>query len=166
MPKKPSAKGVLDDLYARPGHLMRRCQQVHVALFLRELEPLDLTPIQYSIIFVLSRLDGIDQATLAGLVALDRSTVGNVLMRLESRRLVKRERSPDDGRSRVLRLTRKGKNLAREASDGVARVQQRLLSPLSAKERATFVESLRKIADSHNEESRAPVRFTAGLAAE
>lgn len=158
MPKKPSTWGVLDDLYARPGHLMRRCQQIHVALFLRELKRLELTPIQYSIIFVLSKLNGIDQATLAGLVALDRSTVGNVLMRLESRGLVKRERSPDDGRSRILLLTRKGKKLARDAADPVGRVQQHLLSPLGKKERAVFVESLCKIADAHNEASRAPVR--------
>jgi DNA-binding MarR family transcriptional regulator len=158
MRKKLSTSGVLGDLYARPGHLLRRCQQIHVGLFLQELARFELTPVQYSTMFVLSSMNGIDQATLAGLVAIDRSTAGNVLMRLESRGLIRREPSPDDGRARVLLLTRKGKKTVRDAANAVARVQERLLSPLNERERKAFVGALRKIADSHNDESRAPVR--------
>ena len=164
MPKKLAASGVLEDLYARPGHLLRRCQQIHVGVFLQELARFELTPIQYSTMFVLSSMNGIDQATLAGLVAIDRSTAGNVLMRLESRGLIKREPSPDDGRARVLLLTRKGKKTVRDAASAVARVQERLLSPLNERERRIFVGALRKIADSHNDESRAPVRVEKSLA--
>jgi DNA-binding MarR family transcriptional regulator len=158
MRKKLSTSGVLEDLYARPGHLLRRCQQIHVGLFLQELARFELTPVQYSSMFVLSSMNGIDQTTLAGLVAIDRSTAGNVLMRLESRGLIKRETSPDDGRARVLLLTPKGKKTVRDAADAVARVQERLLSPLNERERKAFVSALRKIADSHNDVSRAPVR--------
>ena len=158
MPKKLSTSGVLGDLYARPGHLLRRCQQIHVGLFLQELARFELTPVQYSTMFVLSSMNRIDQATLAGLVAIDRSTAGNVLVRLESRGLIRREPSPDDGRARVLLLTRKGKKTVRDATAAVARVQERLLSPLNERERKAFVDALRKIADSHNDESRAPVR--------
>lgn len=164
MPKKLSTSGVLEDLYARPGHLMRRCQQIHVGLFLQELARFELTPVQYSAMFVLSSMNGIDQATLAGLVAIDRSTAGNVLMRLESRGLIKREPSPDDGRARVLLLTRKGRKTVRDAAAAVARVQERLLSPLNERERKAFVSALRKIADSHNDESRAPVAVRFGQA--
>ena len=152
------ASSVLEDLYARPGHLLRRCQQIHVALFLQELERFDLTPIQYATMFVLSRTNGIDQVTLAGLVAIDRSTAGNVLMRLESKGLVKREPSTEDGRAKNLLLTRKGKKVVRDAANAVTRVQLRLLSPLNKKERSVFVNALRKIADSHNDASRAPLR--------
>ena len=158
MSGKLPTSSVLEDLYGRPGHLLRRCQQIHVALFLQELARFDLTPIQYATMFVLSRANGMDQVTLAGFVAIDRSTAGNVLMRLQSKGLVKREPSPEDGRARNLLLTAKGKKMVRDATAAVTRVQERLLSPLSKKEQSVFVNALRKIADSHNDKSRAPLR--------
>lgn len=55
-------------------------------------------------------------------------------------------------------LTRKGKKMVRDAADAVARVQELLLSPLNERERHAFVVALRKIAESHNDASRAPRR--------
>jgi DNA-binding MarR family transcriptional regulator len=144
-------------LYLHAGHFIRRCQQIHVALFLHECAELNLTPVQYAILFSLSQADGVDQATIAGYVALDRSTTGNVLMRLEKRGLLKREASAEDGRVKVLHLTAKGRKLVAEARDAVIRVQKELLKPLDTEEKVLFERCLRKIAEYHNTNSRAPL---------
>jgi len=43
-----AARMSLGNLYRKPGHLIRRLQQIAVALFMLEAERFDLTPIQYA----------------------------------------------------------------------------------------------------------------------
>jgi len=158
MAVKKQIKSVFETLYSRrPGHLIRRCQQIHVALFLQECEIFNLTPIQFSTLNVLSHVDGIEQAALAGYVALDRSTAGNVLMRLEKRGLVSRKSSTIDGRIKLLYLTKKGQKLVEEASAYVQKAQKKLLDPLNKNEQIKFQEYLERIANFHNDKSRAPL---------
>ena len=38
----------LQDLHAMPGHLIRRAQQIAVAIFMEECAEFDLTPVQYA----------------------------------------------------------------------------------------------------------------------
>jgi len=158
MAVKKQEKSVFETLYSRrPGHLIRRCQQIHVALFLQECDAFNLTPIQFSALNVLSHVEGIKQAALAGYVALDRSTAGNVLMRLEKRGLVKRLKSKEDGRIKLLYLTKKGQALVENSTAHVLKAQKRMLDPLTKKEQKIFQDFLEKITNFHNERSRAPL---------
>lgn len=157
---KSARNRVLAKLYARPGHLMRRCQQIHVAVFLKECEEYNLTPIQYSSLYVLRSIEGIDQAKLASYIAIDNSTMGNVLKRLERRGLVKRKASSVDRRLRVIYLTDKGRKLERQAYKAMEKVQRLLLEPLTEREKEIFKKCLVKIADHHNDKSRAPLSQT------
>ncbi|MGK0297179.1 MAG: DNA-binding MarR family transcriptional regulator [Gammaproteobacteria bacterium] len=158
MAVKKQEKSVFETLYSRrPGHLIRRCQQIHVALFLQECEVFNLTPIQYSTLNVLSHVEGIEQAALAGYVALDRSTAGNVIMRLEKRGLVKRKKSKEDGRIKLLYLTKKGENLVEISTAHVLKAQKRMLDPLTKTEQKTFQRFLERITNFHNDSSRAPL---------
>jgi len=147
-----------DDLYRLPGHLIRRCHQIAVALFLEETADFGLTPQQYASLAVLASNDGIDQITLAGLAAFNRTTAGEVIGRLESAGLVTRSDSATDGRVKTLRITKAGRALLAQVQDAIARVQERLLVPLNAAERRQFVEYLARIASENNELSRAPLR--------
>ncbi|MGY8816026.1 MAG: MarR family winged helix-turn-helix transcriptional regulator [Gammaproteobacteria bacterium] len=158
MAAKKKEKSVFETLYSRrPGHLIRRCQQIHVGLFLQECKIFNLTPIQFSTLNVLSHVDGIEQAALAGYVALDRSSAGEVLMRLEKRGLVKRKKSKEDGRIKLLYLTKKGENLVEKSTEYVLKAQKRMLDPLTKKEQKIFQHFLERIANFHNESSRAPL---------
>ena len=76
----------LRDLYTQPGHLIRRAQQIAVALFIEECAEFDLTPVQYAALVADQEHPGIDATRLSALIAFDRSTLGNVLERLEARR--------------------------------------------------------------------------------
>ena len=89
---------------AYPGFLARRFQQIAVALFHAEVGAagFDLTPVQYSALKALRAHPGIDQATLAGLIAFDRTTIGGVVDRLEQRGYLTRKVSARDRRARVL----------------------------------------------------------------
>ena len=107
-----------------------------------------------------------DQITLAGLAAFNRTTAGEVLGRLEAAGLVTRSDSATDGRVKTIHITKAGRALLAQVQDAIARVQERLLVPLSATERRQFVEYLARIASENNELSRAPLRRPAGRAAD
>lgn len=143
----------LDDL---PGHHVRRLQQIAVALFLQETEPQNVTPVQYAVLATVAANPGMDQRTLARTVGLDTSTTGGVVDRLEARALLVRNATPEDRRVRMLTLTADGQKLLREATPGMLRAQQRLLEPLTAAQRKTFMGLMRTIVQASNSLSRAP----------
>ena len=147
-------------IYRMPGHLIRRLQQVAVSLFFEEVEPagFDLTPVQFAALRAILHHPGIDQASLAGVIAYDRATIGGVLDRLEGKGLVRREMSKTDRRVRQLNLEPAGVKLLKTIDPLVARVQDRILDPLTREERETFLKILLKLADANNERSRAPLR--------
>ena len=89
--------GALDEL---PGHYIRRLHQIAVAIFLQEVEPHGVTPVQFAALQALAHAPGIEQHSLARSVALDASTAGGVLDRLEARGLVVRSVDPGDRRVR------------------------------------------------------------------
>ncbi|PWR20991.1 MarR family winged helix-turn-helix transcriptional regulator [Zavarzinia compransoris] len=149
----------LADLYARPGHLIRRAHQISWALFLDECAAFGITPVQYSALVAIGERPGVDATRLSAMIAFDRSTIGNVIERLETRGLVARRPSAEDKRQKLLYLTATGEQLVGDVEDPVTRVQDRLLAPLSEKERKTFVALLQKLTTENNEVTSAPLRI-------
>src|SRR5207237_890511 len=78
-----------------PGHLARRFQQIAVAVFLAEVGEagFDLTPVQYAALATIKSNPGLDQVTLAGLIAYDRTTITGVVDRLVQKGLLLRHAS-------------------------------------------------------------------------
>ena len=144
------------DLEEQPGHLIRRLQQIAVALFLQETQAQGLTPVQYAALQAVANAPGIDQRTLARPIGFDTSTIASVLDRLEQRGWLTRSPAPEDRRVRRLALTAEGKALLGEAVDGMLRAQHRILAPLPAHEQREFMRMLRRLVDANNEHSRAP----------
>src|ERR1700704_2344452 len=103
-PAPSSSQGTpsLEELYRRPGFLIRRAQQIAVSLFLEETGELGITNTQYGLLFVIKRHPGIDQISVAKLLGLDRSTTGMVLGKLEEAGLVGRSLGVHDRRKRSL----------------------------------------------------------------
>ena len=143
-----------------PGHLVRRLNQISTALFMERMaaEGIPLTPVQFAALNALSEHPGIDQATLAGLVAYDRATLGKVVDRLEERGVLRRTVSPTDRRARVLELTEEGRSLYNAALPHVQAVQPQILGGLTEAEQARFVALLEKATMAGNDLSRAPLR--------
>lgn len=149
----------LEDLYSKPGHLIRRAQQIAVAIFMEECADFDLTPVQYAALVAIRQNPGTDATRLSALIAFDRSTLGNVLERLEARKLVARYPSPDDKRIKLLKPTAAGSALVKRAEAAVLRAQERIVAPLRPDDRTKLIELLARLVDLNNEASRAPLRL-------
>ncbi len=160
---RPARPQSLEDIYRRPGFMIRRAHQIAVAIFLEEARESRITPTQYGVLLILERRPGIDQNTLARLLGLDRSTTGLVVRKLAGRGLVARAAGAADLRRRELKLTRKGAALLGRMLASAGRAQQRLLSPLPARERRRFLGLLGRLTEAFNETTRVPVDYAAGL---
>jgi DNA-binding MarR family transcriptional regulator len=157
MPSKP-APITMDAVYAAPGYLFRRMQQIAVSIFIEECKAHDLTPVQYAALIAIHTHPGIDATRLSAVIAFDRSTLGNVIERLETKALVERRPSREDKRTKLLYLTRTGAALLREIMPSVDRAQARMLQPLKASDRKTLMTLLTQLVDLNNEASRVPLR--------
>jgi DNA-binding MarR family transcriptional regulator len=155
---------LLKAIYEMPGHLVRRFQQVAVAVFQAEASEAgsDLTPVQYAALVTLIENPGIDQATLAGMIAYDRTTIGGVVDRLVQKGLVQREVSDRDRRARSLRVTAEGEATVRALEPAVERAQKLMMRGLSEDETQLLLTLLRKALGAANDLSRAPLRSAGG----
>ena len=128
-----------------PGHLIRRAQQIAVATF-HQVHGRHITPIQYAILRTLAQSPGIDQITLAQMIALDTSTAADIAARLETKGWVSRAVLPR--RQRSLSLTAEGQRVLEDLRSGVKTMQENLLASLEPQEQADFLRLLRKFVES------------------
>ncbi|MBX5442608.1 MAG: winged helix-turn-helix transcriptional regulator [Solirubrobacteraceae bacterium] len=133
------------DLLQAPGHLIRRAQQRHTALW-AELVPAELTSVQFAVIAALDATPGIDQRTLGARISFDSSTLGEVCGRLVERGLIERRRDPHDARRNLLSLTDAGREALARAVPAVDAVGERLLEGLDDEERRTLLRLLAHVA--------------------
>lgn len=140
-----------------PGHLLRRCQQIAVGIFLDECRDFELTPLQFAALATLARHGPSDQASLGRRAALDRTTAAVVLRKLRQRGLVHRLVGGSDRRSKHFGLSPAGEALLSAVTDAVERAQQRILAPLAPAERQVLLGLLERLADANNAQSRAPL---------
>lgn len=147
----------LDDLYRRPGFLIRRAHQIAVSLFLEVSAPLGLTTTQYGALIVLRARSHLDQAALAKLVGIDRSTAGLVIGKLEAAGHVIRTDDPNDKRRKVVTITRSGRNILERIAEPAQRVAEQALEVFEPDEAKQFVGLLEKFVTAFNEETRAPI---------
>jgi DNA-binding MarR family transcriptional regulator len=149
------------EMDTKPGHLARRFQQIAVAIFHAEVAAAgyELTPVQYAALDAIRRNPGIDQATLAGLIAYDRTTITGVVDRLAHKGLLARQVNDRDRRARALGLTAAGASVLAGVEPAVESAQRIMLRGLSASEAEDFMRLLRKAIDAANDLSRAPLRM-------
>jgi MarR family transcriptional regulator, lower aerobic nicotinate degradation pathway regulator len=144
-------------LQERPGFLIRRLHQIHVALFMEECAAESITPVQYSILTALEHMGSAEQIVLSSAVGLDTTNVADVLARLERQKMVKRRMSPRDKRMKVVSLTETGRALLQRIDAGAARAHERTLAPLSPTARARFMRDLVHLVEFNNDISRTPI---------
>jgi len=138
-------------LMSRPGFLIRRLYQIHVSIFVEECAAETITPVQYSILASLDQSGAIDQATLSRAVALDRTSVADIVTRLERRTLLKRSVSPADRRMVLSELTNQGRALLKRLKAAAARAHERTISSLPEEEKVFFLEALNRLIESRDD---------------
>jgi DNA-binding MarR family transcriptional regulator len=148
---------MIDDLYRRPGFMIRRAHQIAVAIFLDETGALGITNRQYGILVALKQRPGIDQISVARLLGLDRSTTGMVVKKLEQAGLIGRGVGATDRRRASLALTRAGERMLERLADPAQRAQARVLSVFTPAERTRFLALLEKFIAGFNDSTRVPL---------
>jgi DNA-binding MarR family transcriptional regulator len=146
-----------------PGHLIRRLHQISFALFVDQARALnnaafDITPVQYAALAAIANHPGIDQTALSNVIAFDRTTIGDVVGRLEKKKLIKRMNGAVDRRTKSLSITPAGERLIRQITPAVASTQRLILEPLKPSERSAFLAMLKHLVHLNNAHSRAPLR--------
>jgi DNA-binding MarR family transcriptional regulator len=138
-------------LSRRPGFLLRRLHQIHVALFAGNCARFDVTPVQYSLMSALALRVAADQTTLANDVALDRTTVTGALKRLQKRGLIKRVASSSDRRAQECRLTPAGTRILAAMERPARRAHHDTIAALTAGEQAQFIALMVRLVEGHAE---------------
>lgn len=127
------------------GHLIRRAQQRHTALWTEEFDS-DLTGPQYAVICAIGGENGLDQSAVGERASLDKSTTADIVARLHEQGWLRFARDPRDGRRKTLSLTRSARTALVELTRRVELVQQRLLEPVPADRADEFLDALRLVA--------------------
>ena len=132
-------------LEKRPGYLIRRLHQIHVALFQNKCAAFDITPLQYSLLTALARCGTADQTTLAAEVMLDRTTTTGALKRLQSRKFIERTVHSRDRRAQMCRLTKSGERLLHRIEAPARAAHHETLEGLNKTEQRQFIAMMQKV---------------------
>jgi DNA-binding MarR family transcriptional regulator len=154
MPTTATRKKVLESFSRMPGHLIRRVHQVSTAFFAEECGA-DLTAVQYAALVAIGSNPDIDATRLSQIIYFDRSTIGDVLDRIETKGWIVRQATASDRRVKLLRLSSAGEEVLRQVAPAIRRVQERLLAPLTPGEARAIVRLLTKMADAADGEGDA-----------
>lgn len=146
-------------LAGRPGFLIRRLHQIHLALFAEECGGFGVTPVQFSVLTVVGDAAGIEQGVLAEAIGVDRTTLANVLGRMERRGDLTRAVAPGDRRVRLVTLTDAGLAVLGAMEAAAERAHARTMEALPAGERAVFMAALGVLVAAGNGFGRAPMRL-------
>ena len=111
--------------------------------FNETLAPLDIRPVQYSILSVIRENPGLSQMALSQVLGIVRSGVVPMLDGLESRKLLKRAASASDRRSHALHLTAEGNLLLNRADALVQQHENRLIEKVGPRGHKQLLEVLK-----------------------
>lgn len=129
------------------GHLIRRLHQQSSQVFVQRVQAAgyDLTPVQFAALDAIHAHPATDQARIAEVIAYDRATIGGVIDRLEQKGWVRRVVSERDRRAREVSLTTQGERVRTALLPIVRDLQDEILEPLSAADRARFLKLARQV---------------------
>ena len=136
-------------MWRRPGFLIRRLHQIGDALFFDECKSESITPVQVGVLTALSMNPWLDQKAIGRELSLDRTTIAEVLKRLAEKGLVETRVNPDDRRSRLSVITKKGLKLINELQNSIHRSQERLIELMPEEDRVVFMKLLAQLVDAH-----------------
>ncbi len=108
-------------------HLLHRASQIADDLFANQAEFGGLTSRQFIVLAAIKGTDGISQTDITTSTGIDRSTLTDLIGRLNAKGLVARKRSLADARSYEVRLTEEGEALLDAAIPLVREIDERLM---------------------------------------
>ncbi|MCR9136142.1 MAG: MarR family transcriptional regulator [Alphaproteobacteria bacterium] len=133
------------DLRYMLSHLLRRAHFNAEARFAKMMSSNGLTSRQLALLVAVDQNPGASQNALGDIIALDRNSVSELVLRMIKKQLLRRETSKKDKRSFVLMLTDKGRDIIKEAADRNPAYQADLSANLSDAETRQLIDFLRRM---------------------
>jgi DNA-binding MarR family transcriptional regulator len=134
----------------RPGALLTIAARTGQELAKRRLSPLGLS-VQLCGVLNLLAEGPISQQALGEQLGIDRTTVVELIDRLEQQGVVVRRRNPADRRSYALSLTPKGRAVQKRAARAFDGAADEFFGPLASAEQQALMDMLRRIITSAQE---------------
>ena len=123
-------------------HLLHRASQTADETFAALADEMDITPRQFVVLSAIASSPSSSQTAIVETTGIDRSTLAEMVRRLEGRGLLRRKRSKLDARAYVVDLTSKGRNLLKRVEPVIAKADKALLGMLGRKRGAELVKLL------------------------
>jgi DNA-binding MarR family transcriptional regulator len=108
--------------------------------------PFGVRKVEYSLLMLVQANGPLTPKRLGQALALSAPKLTMLLDRLQDRDLIRRDRSPTDGRSQHIALSEAGLRLADDSAAAAAAMEAELSERLSRAERLMLIELLRKVA--------------------
>jgi len=135
-----------------PAHLLRRSQQFATEIF-SDLGISDSVTLRQSVVLAaIAEKEGLSQSDLVSTTGIDRSTLADMIARMETRGLVKRIAAEDDARAKSVSLTLLGQDALADAMPAMQAVDHALMQALPKNRRKSFLAILTKLTEAAEEE--------------
>jgi len=102
----------------------------------------------------IAEAEGASQSDLVVATGIDRSTLAEMMARMEKKGLIARAASTEDGRAKSVKLTRDGRSRLDAALPAMRAVDAALLNALARNKRASFTAALAALADAADDAQR------------
>jgi DNA-binding MarR family transcriptional regulator len=130
-----------------PSHLLRRAEQFAAEIFLRAGLSDGVTLRQTVLLAAIAEEEGASQSDLVRATGVDRSTLAEMMARMEKKGLIARHGAAGDKRAKSVKLTAEGRARLDAALPAIRRVDEALLRALPANKRSSFKSTLSALAD-------------------
>lgn len=139
--------GVSFALDASPSHLLHKAQQLAATQSAEALKVAGITLRQFSVLVAVSAEDGISQSRIVDMTGVDRSTLADMIARMETAGLVRRKDSREDKRAKSVALSAKGRRILTKAIPAVSQADEAILNALPKNRRSGFLSVLSTLSE-------------------
>ena len=108
-------------------HALHRAHQFGTEKFMEEVGSVDVTPRQAVVLQAAKESPKLSQTGLVNATGIDRSTLADIVKRLQKRGLMQRRRTREDARAYAVQITPEGEKLLAIASRAAKSSEQALL---------------------------------------
>jgi DNA-binding MarR family transcriptional regulator len=144
------------NLNTSPSHLLHRAQQIAANHSAAALKSAGLTLRQFSVLSALSGNEGVSQSDLVNATGIDRSTLADMVARMEAGGMIKRSDSKTDARAKSVSLTPKGKKAHDKALPAVVKADAALFATLAKAKQDALIQGLTGLVGDSAEAAPAP----------
>lgn len=134
-----------------PSHLLRRAQQFASEVFLQAGLAEGVTLRQSVVLAAIAEGEVRSQSDLVRATGVDRSTLADMVARMEKKGLITRSTAADDGRAKAVSLTAAGRSKLEEALPAMRQVDAALIEVLPRNRRKSFRDTLGALAEAADE---------------